>query len=61
MAYVYYGATQEEVAEKYRDLGYTEEESLELALLEIDERMSDEDEEEDEQSSGQRSSGELKF
>ena len=48
MGYLYYGATQKEVAEKYRDLGYTEEESLELALLEIDDRMSDEDEEEDE-------------
>ena len=47
MGYLYYGATQEEVAKKYRDLGYTEEESLELALLEIDD-MSDEDEEEDE-------------
>lgn len=48
MGYLYYGATQEEVAKKYRDLGYTEEEAIELALLEIDDRMSDEDEEEDE-------------
>lgn len=47
MAYVYYGATQEEVAEKYRDLGYTEEESLELALLEIDDRVKDEEEEDE--------------
>lgn len=43
--YLYYGETQKSIAEKYRDLGYTEDEAIELALLEIDERAKDESEE----------------
>ena len=47
MKYLYYGVTQEEVAKKYRNLGYTEEEAIELALLEIDEDADNKDESEE--------------
>jgi hypothetical protein len=47
MSYLYYGATQEAVANKYSNLGYTEEEAIELALLEIDEDAANEDESEE--------------
>lgn len=47
MRYLYYGKTQEAVAEKYRNLGYTQEEAEELALLEIDEDAADEDKSEE--------------
>ena len=47
MSYLYYGATQEAVAHKYRNLGYTEEEAIELALLEIDEDANEDESEED--------------